>query len=161
MKVFRLLSAVSLILLLGMGVTSCNQVKDADVQNAARELLKSNPDLANVKVTVLDKIATLSGTVKDDATKAYAETAVAGVPNVKSVVNKIDVVPPAPDYSALDAAINGAITDVLKEYNKVTAAVQDGIITLSGEIKEKELPALMEKLNALSPRQIVNNITVK
>lgn len=161
MKVLRLLSAASLIFLLGVVVTSCNQVKDADVQLAAQELLKANPDFAQVSVTVLDKVATLSGSVKDDVTKAYAKTAIAGVPNVKSVVNKLEVVPPAPDYSALDAAINTALVDALKDHKTVAATVKDGIITLTGEIKEKDLTVLMEKINALNPLQIVNNLTVK
>src|SRR5690554_1615959 len=106
MKALRLLSVVTLILALGVGVTSCNQVKDADIQSAAQELLDANPELAGVTVTVQNKVATLTGTVSDDAAKAYAESVVAGAQNVTSVVNQLEVVPPAPDYSELDAAIN-------------------------------------------------------
>jgi len=80
---------------------------------------------------------------------------------VTSVVNQLEVVPPAPDYTALDAAINAGLADALKDHATVTATVQDGIITLTGEIKEKDLPVLMEKLNALNPEQVVNNLTIK
>ncbi|WP_298649817.1 BON domain-containing protein [uncultured Proteiniphilum sp.] len=161
MKVLRLLSVVTLIFALGVGATSCNQVKDADIQNAAQELVSANPDLAGVTVTVQDQVATLTGTVSDDSAKAYAESMVAGVQNVKSVVNQLEVVPPAPDYTALDATINAALPDVLKDHQTVTATVQDGIITLNGEIKEKDLTVLMEKVNALNPVQVVNNLTIK
>lgn len=161
MKALRLFSVVTLILAFGMGMTSCNQVKDADIQTAARELLAANPELAGVTVTVVDKVATLTGTVSDDSAKASAQSIVEGVKNVKSVVNQLNVVPPAPDYTALNAAINAALPDALKDHSTVTATVQDGIITLSGEIKEKDLPVLMQKLNALNPVQIVNNLTVK
>lgn len=161
MKAFRLFSVVALALALITGVTSCKQVSDADLQTTAQELLKANPDLSGVTVTVKDKIATLTGSVNDDALKAYAETAIAGVEHVKSVVNQLEVIPPAPDYSALDNAINAALPDALKDHSGVTATVQDGVITLSGEIKEKDLSTLMEKLNSLSPAQIVNNLTVK
>ena len=51
--------------------------------------------------------------------------------------------------------------DALKDHKTVTATVQNGIITLEGEIKEKDLTTLMQKINALSPEQIVNNLTVK
>ena len=121
----------------------------------------TDPALAGVVVTVQEQVATLTGIVEDDAAKAVAESAVTAVENVKSVVNQIEVVPPAPDYTELDAAINAALADALKDHAKVTAAVQDGVITLTGEIREKELPTLMEKLNALNPVQIVNNLTIK
>jgi osmotically-inducible protein OsmY len=77
------------------------------------------------------------------------------------VVNQIQVIPPAPDYTELDAAINAALADALKDHANVTATVQDGVITLNGEIRERDLPTLMEKMNALNPVQIVNNLTVK
>ncbi len=161
MKAFRFITAITLILALGMSVASCKKVNDADVQNAAQEVLMADPAVAGVVVTVQEQVATLTGIVDDEAAKEAAESAVAAVENVKSVVNKIDVVPPAPDYSELDAAINAALADALKDHAKVTAAVQDGAITLTGEIRERDLPTLMQKMNALNPVQIENNLTVK
>lgn len=161
MKALRLLSVVTLIFAFGVGVTSCNQVNDADIQSAAQELLDANPELAGITVTVQNKVATLTGTVSDDSAKSYAESVVAGVKNVTSVVNQVEVIPPASDHSALDAAINAALPDALKDHATVTATVQDGVITLNGEIKESDLQVLMEKLNALNPVQVVNNLTVK
>lgn len=161
MKAIRFMTSITLILALGLSVVSCKKVNDADVQKAAQEALAANPALANVVVSVQDQVATLSGVVEDDAAKAAAESAVTVVKNVKSVVNQIEVVPPAPDYSQLDAAINAALADALKDHAKVVAAVKDGVITLTGEIKEKELPALMQKLNALNPVKIVNELTIK
>ena len=122
---------------------------------------KASPDLAGITVTVKEKVANQTGTVKDDATKAAAETKVVGVKNVKSVINQLEVVPPAPDYTALDATINAALPDALKDHGTVTATAKDGVITLSGEIKEKDLQTLMEKINALNPVKIENNLTVK
>lgn len=161
MKTFRFLTALTLILALGVSVSSCKKVNDADVQNAAQEVLMADPALAGVVVTVQEQVATLTGIVEDEAAKMAAESAVAAVENVKSVVNRIEVIPPAPDYSELDATINAALADALKDHAKVTATVQDGVITLTGEIREKDLPILMQKLNALNPVQIVNNLTVK
>ena len=161
MKAFRFMTAITLILALGMSVASCKKVNDADVQKAAQEVLMADPALAGVVVTVQEQVATLTGIVEDDVAKAAAESAVAAVENVKSVVNNIEVVPPAPDYSELDAAINAALADAMKDHATVTAAVENGVITLTGEIRERDLPTLMQKLNALNPVQIVNNLTVK
>ncbi|MDD2515495.1 MAG: BON domain-containing protein [Bacteroidales bacterium] len=161
MKAFRIMTAIALILALGMSVVSCKNVKDADVQNAAQEVVMADPALTGVVVTVQEQIATLTGIVEDEAAKMAAESAVAAVENVKSVVNQIQVIPPAPDYTELDAAINAALADALKDHANVTATVQDGVITLNGEIRERDLPTLMEKMNALNPVQIVNNLTVK
>ena len=161
MKVFRLVPMLALILAVGVATTSCKKVKDADVQAAAQTALTANPDLAGVSVAVLDQVATLSGTVKDDASKAYAETTVTAVENVKSVVNNIEVVPPAPDFTAIDAALNSGLADALKDHATVKAEVKDGVVTLTGEIRKRDLQTLMEKVNALNPQQVVNNITVK
>ncbi|MDD3787259.1 MAG: BON domain-containing protein [Petrimonas sp.] len=161
MKTFRLLSVFTLILALGVSVSSCKKVSDADLQKNAQTVLATMPDAAGVTVSVADQVATLTGTVKDDATKAYVESAVAGVEKIKSVVNNLEVVPPAPDYAALDAAINTGLTDALKDHPKVQATVQDGVITLTGEVKQSELETIMQKLSALNPVQIINNATVK
>lgn len=161
MKAFKFMTAITLILALGMSVASCKKVNDADVQKTAQEVLMADPALAGVVVTVQEQVATLTGIVEDDAAKAAAESAVAAVVNVKSVVNNIEVVPPAPDYSELDAAINAALADAMKDHATVTATVENGVINLTGEIRERDLPTLMQKLNALNPVQIVNNLTVK
>ncbi len=161
MKAFRFMTAITLILALGMSVASCKKVNDADVQKTAQEVLMVDPALAGVVVTVQEQVATLTGIVENEAAKAAAESAVAAVENVKSVVNQIEVVPPAPDYSELDAAINAALADAMKDHATVTATVENGVITLTGEIRERDLPTVMQKLNALNPVQIVNNLTVK
>lgn len=161
MKTFRLVSVLTLILALGVAATSCKKVKDADIQVAVQTVLAANPDLAGVQVAVAEQVATLTGTVKDEAVKAYAESTVAAVQNVKSVINDVEVVPPAPDFTAIDAALNAGLADALKDHKTVQAEVKDGVVTLTGEIRKRDLPTLMQKVNALNPQQVVNNITVK
>lgn len=161
MKAIKFLSVLTLIIAIGIGVTSCNKVKDADIQKAAQETLAMNPDLSGVMVTVVNKVATLTGTVKDEATKTFAENTVSALENVSSVINKIEVIPPLPDFTAIDAAINAGLQDALKDHQKVTATVKDGVITIEGEIREKDLPVLMEKLYALNPQEVINKVTVK
>ena len=161
MKLSNSLSMVTLIFLLGVFAISCNNVSDADIQSDAQEVIASNPELTGVQVSVQNRVATLTGVVQDDAIKTYAENQIAEVNHVTTVINQLQVVPPAPDYTALDNSLNLGIQDALKDHNTVTATVQNGVVTLEGEINERDLPALMEKINALQAEEIVNNITVK
>ena len=41
------------------------------------------------------------------------------------------------------------------------ASVNDGVITLTGEINKADLPKLMQKVNALNPRKVENKLVVK
>lgn len=161
MKLSNSLSMVTLIFLLGILTISCNNVSDADIQSDAQEVIATNPELTGVQVSVQNRVATLTGVVQDDAIKTYAENQVAEVNNVTTVINQLQVVPPAPDYTALDNSLNSGIQDALKDHSTVTATVQNGVVTLEGEINERDLPTLMEKINALQAEEVVNNITVK
>lgn len=160
MKVLRLVSLM-MVLTLGLVATSCKKVNDADLQQAAQTALASNPDAAEVVVTVANQVATLTGMVKDDATSASVQTTVAAVKNIKSVVNNLQVAPPAPDFTQIDAALSTALTDALKDHQSVTANVQNGVITLEGEASRDDLAVIIEKVHAFNPQQVVNNITVK
>ena len=87
---------LTLLLLLGVGFTTCDNVKDADLQETANQIVETIQGASDVNVTVENHIATLSGTVEDEETKSKVESSVSAVEGVKSVVNKIKVVPPAP-----------------------------------------------------------------
>lgn len=161
MKKVRLMSLLTLFLLIGVGFTACDNVKDSDLEIKATEAISTNPDAADVDITVMDKVATISGSVADDVTKGYIESTVQDVKGIKSVVNNLMVIPPAPDYSEMDATLNDALPDALKDHPTVQAEVKDGIIILTGEVNEKDLPMIMEKVSALNPLKVENNITVK
>ncbi|MFY9597552.1 MAG: BON domain-containing protein, partial [Dysgonamonadaceae bacterium] len=124
-------------------------------------VLATNPDAEDVAVTVSDKVVTLTGTVKDDAAKAAIDSIVASVKHVKSVVNELEVVPPTPDYSELDQIIEAGLPEILVEYPKLTASVEDGVVTLSGEGTQAEIDSVMTKIQELNPVDIVNETTVK
>lgn len=162
MKAFRLLSVFVLTLALTASVSSCKKVSDADLKAAVETVLATSDANAAVVVDVKDKIATLSGVVETDSAKTLLETAATAVKGIKSVVNLVEVTPPAPDFTAIDAAIQTGLTDALKDFKKASATVKDGVITLKGEIKKTDLVTLMQTLSALSPVQILtDSITVK
>lgn len=147
-------------------ISSCG-VKDADVKTSVETALKANPDLQGIAVSVKDGIATLTGEVKDDATKAAAEAALKEIKGLKSVSNSITVTPPPapvvveqPTVSADDPLAKNVV-DAIKDNAGVKADVKDGVVTLTGEIKKTDLPKLMQKLNALKPKKIDNKLTIK
>lgn len=98
MKKIKLMFMLTLVLLLGSGLVACNNVKDSDLEETATQIVATNQDAAAIDVTVIDNVATLSGIVEDDATKQKIESSVLAVEGIKSVVNNIKVVPPAPVY---------------------------------------------------------------
>ncbi|NLI72923.1 MAG: BON domain-containing protein [Bacteroidales bacterium] len=157
MKKFQIISMLAIVLLLA-GFTSCKP-KDADIQKAVETAIAANPDAADVVATVEKGVVTLTGEVKDEAASVAINGIAAGVKNVKSVVNDLTIAPPV--VSAVDSAIQEGLVDALKDHSSVNATVLDGVITLTGEITKADLPKLMQKVNALKPVKIDNQLTVK
>lgn len=145
-------------LALSVAATGCKP-KDADVKANVETKMAENTDASNVQVTVADGVATLTGEVKDEATRSALEAAAKDVKGVKSVVNNT-VVFSAPVIAADDPLMMG-VTDATKDFPTVTATVNDGVITLNGTIEASKLPMLMQTLNGLSPKKIENNLTTQ
>lgn len=156
MKKIQIISVLAFVLLLA-GFTSCKP-KDADIQRAVETAIAANPDAADVLATVEKGVVTLTGEVKDEATSVAINGIAAGVKNVKSVVNDLTIVPPV--VSAVDSALQSGLTDALKDHAGVSFSVLDGVVTLTGEIQEADLPKLMQKVSALKPAKIDNQLTI-
>ena len=142
--------------------------KDTDVQTAIETKLKAKPDMGNVTVDVKDGIATINGVCKDDMCKADCGKIAADEKGVKSVVNNLTIASVAPTTPttapvtiAADDPLAKSVTDATKDYPTVNASVNNGIITLTGEIKKASLPKLMMALNGLHPKKVDNKLTVK
>ena len=160
MKKTSLISMLALALLLGVGVSSCKP-KDADIQKAVQTAIAANPDAAGVAAVVEKGVVTLTGEVKDEAASVALNALAAGQKGVKSVVNSLTVVPPAPVISASDQVLIDGLITALKDNPTVTTAVKDGIITMTGEVKKADLPKILQKISALKPVKIDNQLTVK
>lgn len=86
---------------------------------------------------------------------------------MKSVSNSLTVPPPPPPPAPVvinpDETLQNAVSAILAEQKQstVTAAVKDGVVTLTGEIKKADLPALIQKLNEINPKKIENKLVVK
>lgn len=70
-------------------------------------------------------------------------------------------VTPAPAETAPDATLQAGVRDATKDLPGVKAAVANGEITLTGEIKRSRLADLMMSLNSLKPKKINNQLTIK
>ena len=163
MKLTKLLMAVAIVTTVSF--VSCKP-KDADVQTSIETKIKATkPDLHNVTVDVKDGVATISGICNDEAQKADFEKLVGDEKGVKSVVNNCTVASAAPATTPVtitaDAPLAKSVTDATKDYPTVNAAVNNGVITLTGEIKKASLPKLMMALNGLHPKKVDNKLTVK
>lgn len=138
--------------------------KDADIEKNITTAIAAYP---GVSVSVKDGVATISGEVADEATKMAVETAAKGIKGVKSITNSLTIPPPPPPPTPVvinpDETLQKSVADIItaQGQSKVTAAVKDGIVTLTGEIKKKDLPALMQKLNEIKPKKIENKLVIK
>ena len=163
MKKTFLQLGVLLTLSSGVFFTSCNnQPKDSKIQSDFADKAKTNPQLAAITASVNDGVLTLTGQCPDVNCSSSAEQAAHDIKGVKSVVNNITVAPAtAPVVVADDATLKNSVSDVVKKYKDVTADVQNGEVTLRGSIKRDDLQKLMMDLNALQPKKVNNQLTVK
>jgi len=149
------------VLFLFVTTTSCNsKAKDADIKTDVDKAIAANTDLSTVSTSVNEGVVTLSGEVKDETTKTAAETAARGVNGVKSVTNNLSVTPP-PVVITADDPLKASVDNTIKPYPGVNATIQNGVITLTGEIKRADLQQLMAALNSLKPKSIDNKLTIK
>lgn len=149
---------------LSVALVSCKgNVSDADIQTEVNNKLSDEAGSA-LSATVSGGVVTVSGTCKDEECKRECAEEVKEVKGVKSVVNNITVAAAqttAPVEITADAPLQEAANNVVKEYKDVKADVKDGVITLRGEIERSKLQDLMAALNALKPKSVENQLSIK
>jgi osmotically-inducible protein OsmY len=113
---------------------------DAELQQDVMNELKWEPIVkaAEIRVAVKDGVVTLSGYVDSYVKKWAAERAAARVFGVRSVAEAIQVRLPG-SLKRSDEDIAGAVANVLEwnvlvPHDHVKVQVQDGLVTLSGEV---------------------------
>jgi hypothetical protein len=67
----------------------------------------------------------------------------------------------APVEISGDEELRKGVTDATKDYPGVNATVENGVITLTGSIEKDRYINLKQSLDALRPRQVVNNLNYK
>lgn len=139
-----------------ISLTSCKQkMSDADIKTNVETALRADPMSAGTMVAVNDGVATITGQCKDDMCKASCEKTVAGVKGVKSVVNNCMVMPPmAPPVITADDPLTQSVNDALTAFPGVTATVNDGTVTLMGQVAKADRQKLMMAVQALKPKKV-------
>jgi hyperosmotically inducible protein len=152
-----------IILVAAVFAIACNRgPSDEQLQTQLSSTLSSS--FPGVTASVKDKVVTLAGTCPDEACKTSSETTAKNVKGVKNVVNNITVsAPPVtqqPEISA-DSALKTSVDNLLSAYKTVDATVQNGVVTLTGEVKRSQLTTLMQSVNELKPKKVENKLVIK
>lgn len=145
---------------------SCGGNKDKAIMAAIDSKKKEMKDLAGISATVEKGTVTLSGECPDSSSRTMCEQSITAIPGVEKVVNNLTVPPPpppppAPVTIAADDPLTKGVNDAIKDFPGVTAAVKDGVVTLTGDIKRASLQKLMMALHTLKPKKIDNQLTIK
>jgi osmotically-inducible protein OsmY len=117
-----------------------------------------------VAVDVKEGVVTLTGEVKDDATKAAVEAALSGIKGVKSVVNSLTLPPPPPPPVVInpDDLLKKAVdsTFMAKGITGITAAISNGEVTLTGDVKKADQQKVMQAVMESKPRKVNNQMKI-
>jgi RecB family exonuclease len=67
----------------------------------------------------------------------------------------------APVEINTDQELRTSVTAVLNDYKEVRADINNGVITLTGTIKQDELQKLIMRLQELKPKKVENQLVIK
>jgi len=119
----------------------------------------------SVKTTSKDGVVTLTGSVKDISHKQLAEDTVAGLPDVKSVVNQIETKESPPENS--DTWLYLKVKSALAYYRSVSAfntqvEMKDGTAILKGEASSQAQKDLVTEYtkDVVGIKGVQNEMTV-
>jgi osmotically-inducible protein OsmY len=146
---------ILLILTAGIFTLHSCKPKDADIQSAVQTAISA---INGVNASVSKGEVTLSGTVASEEAKAQAETAAKAAKGVKGIINNIQVVLP---IIASDDVLSAGLKTALAAFSTVSGTVKDSVVTLTGEIGRSDLAKVIEAVQALRPKKVENQITVK
>lgn len=142
---------------------------DLEIQADVMNELKWQPFLtaSNIGVAVKNGVVTLSGTVDNYSQKKLAEDAAKKVLGVRAIAEDIQI-GVTPFEKKTDAEIAQSVVTAIEWHsavpeNKVKAKVEDGIVTLEGEVNWQYQRESAKKAvsNLVGVRNVVNLVTVK
>lgn len=137
---------------------------DHDLQDNLQRMLMliSSIDSTNVRVSVDRNVATIDGTVDSYWKKLKVAELALDVTGIKSVINRLSVVP-TKDYLDKEIAediVKAFDRNIFIDVNEVDVEVGDGIVTLSGKVQDRA--AMNTALNIVKHTSgvvdVVNNL---
>lgn len=146
-----------------------NHVTDTELRGEILAELEWDPsiDATEIGVAVKDGVVTLSGYVRSYAEVKAAEQAALRVKGVKAVINKIEVQLTSTneytDEAIARAAVDALASNVVVPEDKIKVKVEDGWVTLSGEVEWNYQREEAERAicSLLGIRGVINLITIK
>lgn len=141
---------------------------DAELQNDVQNEISRSPILnpAEIGVTAIDGLITLTGVVDDYSKKLAAENAAKKVKGVKAVAEEITV--KYSESKISDTEIATAILTALKGNgevpdNRIAFGIENGVVTLTGEVDWKFQSTAAEGTVKFLPgvELVFNQITMK
>jgi hyperosmotically inducible protein len=164
MRIFIIRPNIMLLVVCCCVLFSC-KVKDSDIASSITSLTSAIPGAGSVTPDVKNGVVTISGAFPSDSAKSAYDAIVKGIKGVSSVTDNTTVTPPPPPPAPVvispDSALQNGVADATKDFPSVKTSVNDGVVTLTGDIKRADLQKLMESLHSLRPKKIVNNLTIK
>ena len=142
---------------------------DRELQLDVLDELRWEPAVkaTDIAATVKDGVVTLEGTVDSFAEKWAAEKAVKRLPGVKALAVELKVeLPDASERTDSDiarAAEHALKWHVLVPYNQIKVTVENGRITLEGEVDRQFQKSAAERavLHLTGLKGVTNQITIK
>lgn len=124
--------------------TAGTQLEDESIALKAESRARALATLGRIDVTSYNRVALVTGEVPAEADKAAVEKAVAGVENVRSVVNELAVGPNASlgqrsSDSVLTGKVKASLVDAKDlQANAFRVVSERGIVYLMGRVTERE-----------------------
>ena len=135
---------------------------DEKLQKAVEAVLSTKN--LGVETSVKDGVVTINGTVDSEESKTIAETLAKSIKNVKSVTNNIQVNSGSPAVTinpdnTLSTIINTAFSAA--GFSGVSVAVNNGEVTLTGDVKKADLAKIMQLANEAKPAKVINKLNLQ
>ena len=124
--------------------TAGTQLEDKSIALKAESRARALATLGRIDVTSYNRVALVTGEVPAEADKAAVEKAVAGVENVRSVVNELAVGPNASlgqrsSDSVLTGKVKASLVDAKDlQANAFRVVSERGVVYLMGRVTERE-----------------------
>jgi hyperosmotically inducible periplasmic protein len=144
--IYRVVLMMAAVALVASAPARASEMDDR-IESSARNsyVFKTYLQGDDIKIESKDGVVTLTGVVSEEPRKALAQETVAGLPEVKSVDNRLGTkgAPPTADSDAwLTEKVRTALLFHRNVSSSTTLQVKDGIVTLRGEassLAQKEL----------------------
>jgi len=163
-SILRNLTALFFLFIFSFGTLKAQGITDSDISQAVMEefMVRAKIPDFNIVPTTYEGIVTLDGEVDNLLAKERSIKIAKQVRGVKGVIDMIDVNPPEiTDYELKERLDSALLYNSASDAYEITVKVNNGIITLNGEVESWREKMLAEKIakGLDGTKNVSNNIT--